>query len=135
MQLVELDDAEYSALSEGLSDMPGFGWLKGRDNKAKLAKIDAERAKLKNRRDAKSKEMDAAWAKAKADIEGGTTMKKGTASNDAWDSALSSDDRKVNAKQDKERDKFAAAFQAGLAGKKANAEHRDMPWSVKHQAV
>lgn len=58
-----LSDDEFYELEEGLSDLPGFGWLKGPDNKAKLDKIKAERAKLLNRRDKlsaqKADELDA----------------------------------------------------------------------------
>ncbi len=68
LEATALSDEEFHSLEEGLSDIPGFGWLKGPDNKAKLDKIAAERAKLKNRRDKlsvqKADELDAWLAKA-----------------------------------------------------------------------
>ena len=51
LEATSLSDEEFQAIEEGLSDVPGFGWLKGPDNKAKIDKIKAERDKLKNRRD------------------------------------------------------------------------------------
>jgi hypothetical protein len=51
LEATSLSDEEFQAIAEGLSDVPGFGWLKGPDNKAKIDKIKAERDKLKNRRD------------------------------------------------------------------------------------
>lgn len=68
IQVAELDDEQFSAIEEGLSDIPGFGWLKGADNKAKLERIRKERDKLKNRRDKlsqdRSSELDAWLSKA-----------------------------------------------------------------------
>lgn len=100
--LVDMPDEDFSRLQEGLSDVPGFGWLKSRDNKMKLAKIDLERKKLQNKRDQKSKELDAKWAAMKADLEGDKKPDpKGKVSDMDWDQALSSTDRKFHAKMDK----------------------------------
>lgn len=99
--LVDMPDDEFFSLQEGLSDLPGFGWLKSRDNKMKLAKIDAERKKLQAKRDQKSKEMDAKWAAMKASIEAGDKPGlKGVLKKDDLDSALSSGDRKALARQE-----------------------------------
>lgn len=107
--LVDMPDEDFSRLQEGLSDVPGFGWLKSRDNKLKLSKIDAERKKLQHKRDQKSKDLDAKWAAMKADIEGGKKPDpKGKVSNDDWDSAMSSTDRKFHAKMDKMKSLSAA---------------------------
>ena len=107
MHLVEMDDTEFALVKEGLSDLPGFSWLKSRDNKLKLQKIEAERQKLKARKDQKSKELDAKWAQLKAEIEGKPTPAKKPVEKPTmadWDAALDPRDRKFLAKMDKYRD-------------------------------
>lgn len=77
-----------SGVEEGLSDMPGFGWLRGTNSTVKIAKIDQQRALLKNRHDAKSKELDAQFAAAKAAIESGKGPLKNKPNNnngESWD--------------------------------------------------
>ncbi len=100
--LVDMPDEEFSLLQEGLSDIPGFGWLKSKDNKMKLAKIDLERKKLQARRDQKSKDLDAKWAAVKSEIEGNKKPDPKSKDPDVgWDQALPSADRKFHVKMDK----------------------------------
>lgn len=112
-ELMNLSEAEYMTVGEGLSDLPGFGWLKGKDNSAKLAKISAERAKLKGKRDEKSKAMDAEFAKIKAKLDAGGG-KAGALSHDDLEQSLPSTDRKFHAKNDKMRDQNAAHVRKNL---------------------
>ena len=115
-QVIELTDEEFNALQEGLSDVPGFGWLKNIGNdpakkRAALAKIDAERKRLQKMKTAKAKELDAALA---AFAAGTKPQAKGVQSNDVWDQALGSDDRKFNAKMDRARDANTAHRERNL---------------------
>lgn len=101
VQVTQLDDEQFSAIEEGLSDIPGFGWLKGADNKAKLDRIRAERDKLKNRRDKlatdRSAELDAWLTKATE------KMPKLQQQQDTGDDPFSRDPdtRKFSAKMDR----------------------------------
>jgi hypothetical protein len=106
-QLIDLTDEEFIQVEEGLSDVPGFGWLKGKDNSVKLAKIDAERVKLQRLKTAKAKALDAQFAQAKSAIENGSKQKAGVVSNDEFDAALSADDRRINARADKSNTNLA----------------------------
>lgn len=104
VHLTEMSDEEFANVHEGLSDIPGFGWLKGPDTAAKKQKIDQARKQLQARKDTKSKEraaeLDAALA---AFASGKKPQKPGEISHDDLESALSADDRKFNAKMDRMR--------------------------------
>jgi hypothetical protein len=113
---VQMTDEEFNKIQEGLSDMPGFGWLKSiGDNPAKkkaaLLKINAERQKLQKLKTTKAKELDAALA---AFAAGTKPQQKGVVSHDDLESALSPDDRRINARMDKARDANAAHVRRNL---------------------
>jgi hypothetical protein len=106
-QVIELSDEEFQNLlsedlSEGLSDMPGFGWLKNIGNdpakkKAALAKIEAERERLKKLKDAKSKQLDQALAAFAA----GEQKHKGAISHDDLTKTQYGRDQAMNARMDR----------------------------------
>jgi hypothetical protein len=102
--LVEMSDEEFAQVQEGLSDIPGFGWLKGPDTAAKKQKIDQARKQLQARKDTKSKEraaeLDAALLAFK---DSKKPQKPGEVHHDDLDRALSAVDRKFNAKMDRMR--------------------------------
>jgi GTP-binding protein EngB required for normal cell division len=103
VQLVEMSDSEFEQLNEiSLSDIPGFGWLKGPDTAAKKQKIAQARKMLQGQKDAKSQERAKALDAALANMAAGNKPKKPGEIDDAdWDQALGADDRKFNAKMDR----------------------------------
>lgn len=117
---LQLTDEEFNSIQEGLSDLPGFGWLKDIGNnpakrKAALLKIAAERQKLQKQKTTRAKELDAALADFAAGTKPGQkAQQKGVISHDDLEAALSPDDRRVNARMDKARDANAAHVRRNL---------------------
>ena len=105
IQLTDLSDSEFQAVEEGLSDIPGLGWLKtfrGEPNKVQLDKIKAARTQLQNRRDKLSTERSAAIDAALQKFASGEKIKKPGEIDDVdWDRALPCADRKFHAKMDR----------------------------------
>ena len=97
--LIEMDDVQFQAfesgMAEGLSDVPGLGWLKnfrGKMNDTQLAQVKKKREELRPRRDA------ASMAKAKAIDDALMAMAsnkkppmKGALSNDDWAGSMGTD--------------------------------------------
>jgi GTP-binding protein EngB required for normal cell division len=91
---------EIFQVQEKLSDVPGFGWLKGPDNAAKEQKIKNAAKQFANRKDTVSKERAAELDAALAAF-GRDDTTPGRVKNKDLDQALDSKDRKFNDRMDK----------------------------------
>lgn len=108
VQLTEMSDQEFAQVYEGLSDIPGFGWLKGPDTAAKKQKIEQARKQLLQRKDAASKEraaaLDAAlMAFADGRKPGAADKPRPQTPGEIPDRNLPFDDQKLNRKMDRMR--------------------------------